>query len=51
MEHGYGHTLDELRATQERLEAAEEELTKYKAGDASTNNSPDYTPVPHRFYF
>lgn len=45
MGHVYWHTLDELRATQERLEAAEEELAYYKAGDTSTSNTLDYTPL------
>ena len=51
MDYIYGNTLDELHTVQGRLEdaeeklkAAEEELALYKAGQASTCNSPDYTP-------
>ena len=47
----YGNALDDLQTlqdtlheTEEKLRAAEEELERYRAGEASSNE-PDYTPV------
>ena len=50
LDYAYGNTLEDLRTTQaslqdaeERLKAAEEELARYRAGEASSSE-PDYTP-------